>query len=109
MSRAIELEARPEVLKFIKSLSANSPLLKDIDEAKRLLKEDPAAGEHIEKSHWPKRYVRNYGINNLFRYDLSGGYRMLYTIIRKEGVVKPTILDILDHTAYDRLFGYRTS
>jgi hypothetical protein len=107
--RAVELEGRPEVLKFIKSLPAGSPLLKSIDAAKRLLKEDPAAGEHVEKNHWPKLYVKNYSINNLFRYELPEGYRMIYTIIRKGSVIKPTILDILDHTAYDHLFGYRTS
>ncbi len=75
-----------------------------------VLRENMFAGEPIRKSQIPQRYVRQFGLNNLFRYDHPEGNRSLYSLINKEGVgVCPLIIEMLSHAEYDRLFGYRTT
>lgn len=59
--------------------------------------------------NYGQEYVKKYGINNLFRYRLSGGYRLAYTVVGRLRGKTSVILDALDHKDYDKLFGYRTS
>ena len=73
------------------------------------LKQDPTAGNKIVKRLWPEQYKRKYQINNLFRYPLADGWRLTYTMVGDENVITSIILDALDHTAYDKLFGYHSS
>jgi hypothetical protein len=93
-------------MKVFNSLDPNSPLKIAIDMAIGVLKEDPAAGNQVEKQLWPEKYIRKYQINNLFRYRLPDGWRLTYTVVTDEKSTISTILDVLDHTRYDRLFGY---
>lgn len=70
------------------------------------LKERPDAGEHIERSRWP-RNTAHQGVNNLWRYEIERNMRMSY-MIRLEGDVF-TVLVIaifLTHKRYERRFGY---
>lgn len=68
------------------------------------------AGEQVPKSQIPRKYKRKFGVNNLYRYRLSEGYRCIYTLenFPKIGVC-PFILDLVDHDEYDEIFGYHTS
>lgn len=70
------------------------------------LKQNATKGEKVQKQLWPKRYVRKYGINNLYRYRLGAGYRLTYTIVDKDNIITSVLLDILNHTEYNKLFGY---
>ncbi|MFQ6054017.1 MAG: hypothetical protein ACE5OO_07320 [Candidatus Bathyarchaeia archaeon] len=70
--------------------------------------ENMYAGDLIPKKRIPGYYVERYGVNNLYRYRLPEGHRAFYTIFNREGIgVCPTILDLLDHSEYERRFGYR--
>jgi hypothetical protein len=64
------------------------------------------AGEKIEKSKFPKYYVLKYGINNLYKYNLNGGNRLIYTLVADESGVALVVLDVLSHKEYERRFGY---
>lgn len=91
---------------FYNSLPDDSRLKKEIDRARELLKSRADIGDKIEKKKIPKEYVREFGINNLFRYKLREGYRLLYTILSDGKVKTCSVIDIMDHDAYEKLFGY---
>lgn len=78
-----------------------------IREMFRILRANPAAGEHIRKNLWPEKYVKQ-GINNLFRYRIGDQTRFAYTIVDPEATTR--IVRILDffrtHKEYERVFGY---
>jgi mRNA-degrading endonuclease RelE of RelBE toxin-antitoxin system len=73
-----------------------------------LMKADRISADKIEKSKWPKTYLKKYHINNLWRYEIKS-YRLIYTIRIEKGIKRYGVLDILTHSQYDNLFGYHTS
>jgi hypothetical protein len=74
------------------------------------LAEDPTAGDNIQKDRIPRDLKRRFGIDNLWRAELPGGWRALYTIVARVDVrPEVRILRLLSHKEYDRLFGYSTS
>ncbi len=79
-----------------------------IDEVMDYMKQDVNKGEKIERRLFPRRYSKDYGINNLFRYKV-GSSRLLYTIIVINQKKTYVLLDFLNHREYDNLFGYSTS
>jgi len=46
-------------------------------------------------------------VSNLFRVSLAGYWRMLYSLEGNNIEVVAFVLNIVDHPAYDKLFGYR--
>ena len=87
--------------------SIHGQLLKSINQKKELLKVNPQAGIHIQKSLIPKLYMDKYDVNNLWKIDLSGYWRMIYTLRTNEVEITNFVLDFLSHEAYDKIFGYR--
>ncbi len=74
------------------------------------LAEDPTAGDNVRKDLIPRELKRRYGVENLWRAELPGGWRLLYTIAAKVDIrPQVRILRILAHKEYDRLFHYATS
>jgi len=63
-------------------------------------------GIQIPKKLIPKTYLNNYGTENLWKYDLPRGWRMLYSIVHEEIVVVSIVLEWLDHKSYERRFNY---
>ena len=87
--------------------SFHQQLLKSINQKKELLKINPQAGIHIPKSLIPKLYKNKYDVNNLWKIDLSGYWRMIYTLRTTEIEITNFVLDFLDHETYDKVFGYK--
>ena len=80
---------------------------KMILEMSRVLKENRLAGDCIEKNKIPRYYKDLYGVNNLYRYQLSGEMRACYTLQKIEAGICAVILEFFrDHKEYDRRFGY---
>ena len=74
------------------------------------LAEDPTVGDNVRKDLIPRELRRRFGVENLWRAELSGGWRLLYTIAAKVDVPPEVrILRLLTHKEYDRLLGYATS
>ncbi|MBI3190234.1 hypothetical protein HYZ41_00870 [archaeon] len=86
--------------------SIHQQLLKSIRQKAELLKINPQAGIHIPKSLIPKIYRGKYDADNLWKIDLSGYWRMIYTIRTTEIEITNFVLDFLDHPTYDKAFGY---
>ena len=95
-----------EIAKGITS-SDHQTLLNSIKQKIDLLKSNPEYGVHILKDRIPKEYVTKYDVNNLWKANLSGAWRMIYTIRGSEVEIIALILDILDHKDYEKKFGYR--
>ncbi len=71
---------------------------------------DPTTGDNVRKALIPRELKRRFGVENLWRVELPGGWRLLYTIVAKVDVrPEVRVLRILTHKEYDRIFGYSTS
>ena len=82
-------------------------LLNSIKQKIEFLKDNPEYGFHIPKDRIPKEYVIKYDVNNLWKVNLSGAWRMIYTIRGSEVDIISLILDIMNHTDYNKKFEYR--
>ena len=77
-----------------------------IDRALDDIKINPTCGIKIPKKLWPKDYVKNYGITNLWKYDLPNAWRLIYTIETDEARIVNIILEWFDHKEYEQRFNY---
>ncbi|MDG6249867.1 hypothetical protein [Methanocalculus sp.] len=77
-----------------------------LDRAIDRIAENAFCGVQVPKYLIPKEYHRNYGpLNNLWKYNLSRNWRLLYTVA-SDGDTIAVIIEWMDHTEYDRRFGY---
>ncbi|MFQ6129845.1 MAG: hypothetical protein ACE5OT_03440 [Candidatus Hadarchaeaceae archaeon] len=70
------------------------------------LEENAFGGIQIQKKLIPKSYLKKYNVDNLWKYDLPKGWRLLYSVRRNEIIVISIILEWLPHKEYERRFGY---
>jgi hypothetical protein len=84
-------------------------ILMAVNKKSQLIKENPHYGNPISKKLIPKEYKEKYGISNLFRVELPNRWRMLYSLTDSETKVEiiAFVLDLVDHSRYDKKFGYR--
>ena len=105
---------KPSKVKFISDeLEKDFNLLKDDDFIKKAiiraikdLKENAFCGVQIPKKLFPREYVQKYGINNLWKYDLPDGWRLIYSVAGSEVSIVAIILEWLPHKDYERRFKY---
>ena len=89
--------------------SENQQLLKSIEHKITYLKMNPQAGIAISKAKIPKKYIELYKVTNLWKMDLVGGWRLIYTLKNEEVEILAVVLDFYDHPTYDKIFEYRKS
>jgi len=70
------------------------------------IREDPFCGIKIPRKIWPSEFVSKYAIDNLWKYDLPDGWRLIYTLQANEAVILSIILEWFDHKGYERRFRY---
>ena len=87
--------------------SSDMQLLKSIDREKENLKRDPQSGIHIPRANIPKQAVQRYGTDKLWKINLAGYWRMIYTITGNDVEIITFVLEIIDHKDYDKVFGYK--
>ncbi len=71
-----------------------------------LLKGSPQYGKPIKKELIPKHYVRKYSVTNLWKVNLAGHWRMIYTLVSNGSKIIVFVIDVVDHKTYDTIFGY---
>ena len=77
-----------------------------LDRAFDALSEDAFCGVQIPKKQIPKTYRRHHSsLQNLWKYNLNDSWRLIYTVT-SDGETIVVIVEWLDHTAYERRFGY---
>ena len=77
-----------------------------IEQAFHNLEENCFCGTQIPKKLIPKEYIKKYGIDNCWKYNLPGAWRLIYSIERDEVVVLSVILEWLKHKDYEKRFNY---
>ena len=71
------------------------------------LKLNRTLGEKIPRPQWPPYYVKRYGIDNLWKFNLSKGARLVYTLLSEKGRWIVVVLEaFLTHKEYEKRFGY---
>ena len=70
------------------------------------LKENPFCGIQIPKRQIPKEYIKKLNIHNVWKYDLPGAWRLIYSIEGGKAVIVTIILEWVDHKEYERRFKY---
>ena len=71
------------------------------------IKKKPDCGIAMPKNLIPKEYVRKYGINNLYKYDLPNAWRLFYSLGKERVEIIAIILEWCSHKEYERIFRYR--
>jgi len=82
-------------------------LLFSINNAIKNLKLDPHFGDLIPRRNFGKNVINRYGTDKIFRIELVGYWRMLYTLVGDEAKIVAFILEYMDHDKYDKIFDYR--
>lgn len=54
-----------------------------------------------------KGVVNKYNADKIFRVELVGFWRLLYTVIGNEARIIAFILEYMDHEKYNKVFGYK--
>ncbi len=92
--------------KLEESKAEEKELYKWISRAIEDLKHDAFSGIQVKKELIPKEYILKYQIDNLWKYDLPRGWRLLYSVAREGIIVLSIILEWMDHKNYEKRFGY---
>lgn len=95
--------------------SFHQTLLKSINSKIELLKANYDYGTQIPRKLIPRKYVVEYEVTNLFKVELAGFWRMIYTLKQPQReqteieiiTIWLDVLDIVDHKKYDKIFGYK--
>jgi Txe/YoeB family toxin of Txe-Axe toxin-antitoxin module len=108
MNRKVFVAFSDEKLKkdFEKLKEEDPRLHKFISRAIDDLKENPLCGVPVSKRLIPKVYIKKYNIDNLWKYNLPGAWRLLYSVIGNNVKIIAIILEWLSHKNYERRFGY---
>jgi hypothetical protein len=101
------VNATPEVVEFISKLEKGSYVDKIITKAIDILDEDMFAGDPVQKKKFPKCYIQEHEIRNLYVMKLNSYRRLTYTLIFDGIGISVNILEIfLSHKEYEQRFGY---
>ena len=71
-----------------------------------VISENAFCGIQIPTKLIPKGYINKYRIDNLWKYNISKSWRLLYSVARDEGVIIAIILDWFPHKEYEKRFNY---
>ncbi len=93
--------------KRVRKRPTYNQLLTSINNAIRNLKVNPYYGDLIPRKYLTKKVVKKYGTNKIFRVELVGYWRLLYTIIGEKARIIAFILEYMNHDEYNKLFSYK--
>ena len=96
-----------ELKKSFEGLKETNPQLhKEIERAFSSICHDAFFGRRVKKELIPKKLIKDYDINNLFIYNLSEGWRLIYSLVNENIEVISIVLDWMNHKDYERLFKF---
>lgn len=84
-----------------------SQLLTSINHTITRIKQDYLYGDLVPRKQLPKSLITKYGTNKILRVELTGYWRLLYTLVGNEIEIIALVLDFMNHKEYDKLFEYR--
>ena len=78
-----------------------------LDRAFEDIQKDAFCCTQIPKRLIPLDYRKRFGpIDNLWKYDLPNGWRLIYTVKKDEVIVLGIVLEWMSHKEYERRFRY---
>ena len=96
-----------KIEKSFNKLKESDEIKKYIKRAIEDIKSNAFCGIPIPKRLFPKEYLKKYEINNLWKYDLPDGWRLIYTISTPNKVeILSIIIEWFNHKNYERRFCY---
>lgn len=84
-----------------------SQLLDSINHALENIKANYKYGDLIPRKYLSKTTIEKYKTDRIFRVELIGYWRLLYTFTNEEAKIIAFILEYMDHNKYNKLFGYK--
>ncbi len=84
----------------------DSDLKEFLEKALCDIKTNPFCGIQIPKKQIPKEYIRKFDIHNVWKYNLPGAWRLIYSIKGGQTIILTIILEWIDHKEYERRFKY---
>src|SRR3989344_7918855 len=73
--------------------NSEKELFKFISQAIDNIEKNAFCGTQIPKRQIPKEYIKKYGVENLWKYDLPNAWRLIYSIKGSKAVVISIILE----------------
>ena len=70
------------------------------------LAEDAFCGIQIPKKQIPQEYIKKYGIDNLWKYNLPNAWRLIYSVAEDKVMIISIVIEWMDHKKYGRRSGY---
>ena len=101
-----EEKLKESLEKLKESKTEDKKLSEWINRALDDLEENAFCGIQVAKRLIPKVYIKKYGIDNLWKYDMPKGWRLIYSVANNEVNVLSIILEWMDHKDYEKRFGY---
>jgi len=89
------------------STTEDKHLFDFLERAFKDIEKNAFCGIQISKKQIPKEYLKKYGIDNCWKYNLPNAWRLLYSVAREEVTVISIILEWSKHKEYDRKFNYK--
>lgn len=71
------------------------------------IKVNAYSGTQFQKRLIPKEYIEKYKVNNLWKYDLPDGWRLIYALFPQNKVeILSVIIEWFNHKDYEKRFNY---
>jgi len=104
--RFAEEKVKESFERLKESKTEDKKLYEWINRALDNLEENAFCGIQIPKRLIPKIYIEKYGIDNLWKYDLPRGWRLIYSVANNEICILSLVLEWMNHKNYERRFNY---
>jgi Txe/YoeB family toxin of Txe-Axe toxin-antitoxin module len=107
IKRSQVIFATESLEKSFNNLEGSDELKKFLIRAIKDLEKNAFSGIQIPKRLIPKEYIQKYKINNLWKYNLPNGWRLIYSVITPNKVeLMSVILEWFNHKEYKRRMKY---
>jgi hypothetical protein len=71
------------------------------------IKTNAYCGTQLQKRLIPSEYIKKYGVNNLWKYDLPDGWRLIYSLFPQNKVeILSVVIEWFNHKDYEKRFNY---
>ncbi|MDI6737684.1 MAG: hypothetical protein QME12_04180 [Nanoarchaeota archaeon] len=95
-----------DIYELEKGNAEKRELFKAIQKALDAIENNAFCGIQIPKRQIPHEYMKKYDPENLWKINLYGGWRLIYTITTHDILVVGLVLEYLDHKQYEKRFNY---
>lgn len=91
---------------FDKLSKTDSNLYKFVLRAFKDIEKNAFCGIQVPKKLIPKEYLKKFNVRNVWKYNLPGAWRLIYSIEGRNLTVFSIVLEWIDHKTYERRFKY---